>query len=104
MNLFSYSRALLLIAALLLFPAHAQAEKLTLAGSSTLAPMIAVLPVEGVAATSAAVKNGSYPLSRPLKLVTRGVPKGAAKAFIEFVQSPRAREVIAEYDFVPYGH
>lgn len=65
---------------------------------------VRALPVEGVAATSAAVRSGAYPLSRPLNLVTRGVPKGAAKAFIEFVQSPRAREVIAEYDFVPYGH
>lgn len=65
---------------------------------------VRALAVEGVAATSAAVRNGSYPLSRPLNLVTRGVPQGAAKAFIEFVQSSRAREVIAEYDFVPYGH
>lgn len=62
------------------------------------------LPVEGVAATSEAVRNGSYPLSRPLNLVTRGVPKGVARAFIEFVQSRRARELIAEYDFVPYGY
>jgi phosphate transport system substrate-binding protein len=62
------------------------------------------LAVDGVAATSAAVRNGSYPLSRPLNLVTRGVPKGAARAFIEFVQLPRARAIIAEYDFVPYGH
>lgn len=65
---------------------------------------VKTLPVEGVAATSATVRNGTYPLDRPLNLVTRGVPKGAARAFIEFVQSPRAREVIAEYDFVPYGH
>lgn len=62
------------------------------------------LPVEGVAATSATVRNGSYPLARPLNLVTRGVPKGAARAFIEFVRSPHARELIAEYDFVPYGY
>lgn len=65
---------------------------------------VKTLPVDGVAATSVAVKNGSYPLARPLNLVTRGVPKGAARAFIEFVQSSRARELIAEYDFVPYGY
>lgn len=64
---------------------------------------VRTLPVDGVAATSAMVRNGTYPLSRPLNLVTRGVPKGAARAFIEFVQSPRARGIIAEYDFVPYG-
>ncbi len=62
------------------------------------------LDVEGAAARSATVRNGSYPLARPLNLVTRSVPKGAARDFIEFVQSSRAREVIAEYDFVPYGH
>jgi len=65
---------------------------------------VKTLPVEGVAASSATVSNGTYPLARTLNLVTRGVPKGVARAFIEFVQSPRAREAIAEYDFVPYGH
>lgn len=61
------------------------------------------LAIDGVAATSAAVRDGTYPLARQLNLVTRGVPKGAARAFIEFVQSPRVRAAIAEYDFVPYG-
>ena len=60
------------------------------------------LALDGIAPGSGSVRDGTWPLSRPLNLFTRRVPAGAAKAFIEFALSPAAREVIFEYDFVPY--
>lgn len=63
---------------------------------------IRLLAVDGVPATAGELRAGTYPLSRPLSLLTRIVPAGAAHAFIEFVQSPAARSAIEEHDFVPY--
>ena len=60
------------------------------------------LALDGVPPGIGAVRDGSWPLSRPLNLLTRRVPAGAAKAFIEFALSPAAREAILEHDFVPY--
>jgi phosphate transport system substrate-binding protein len=60
------------------------------------------LALDGIAPGIGSVRDGSWPLSRPLSLLTRRVPTGLAKAFIEFALSPAAREVILQHDFVPY--
>lgn len=60
------------------------------------------LALDGIAPGIGSVHDGSWPMSRPLNLLTRRVPAGAAKAFIEFALSPAAREAILEHDFVPY--
>lgn len=60
------------------------------------------IALDGRVPGSGSVRDGTWPLSRPLNLLTRRVPAGAAKAFIEFALSPAARQVILEYDFVPY--
>ena len=60
------------------------------------------LALDGVAPATASVQQGLWPLSRPLNLVSRKVPSGAAKDFVEFTLSPDAREAIVAHDFVPY--
>lgn len=60
------------------------------------------LALDGIAPGIGSVRDGTWPLSRPLNLLTRRVPAGPAKAFIEFALSPAAREVILQHDFVPY--
>lgn len=60
------------------------------------------LALDGTAPGSGSIRDGTWPMSRTLILLTRRVPAGAAKAFIEFALSPAAREVILDYDFVPY--
>ena len=60
------------------------------------------LALGGIEPGIGSVRDGTWPLSRPLNLLARRVPAGAAKAFIEFALSPAAREVILEYDFVPF--
>lgn len=63
---------------------------------------IKLLAVGGVAASSRNVRNGNYPISRPLTLVTRGTPTGAARAFIEFCVSAQITDMVVAFDFVPY--
>lgn len=60
------------------------------------------LPVNGVEATSKNIRTGNYPISRPLLLVTRVLPAGVAKKFIEFSLSPQVTDLILAHDFVPY--
>ena len=63
---------------------------------------IKLLPSAGVAATSENLAAGRYPMARPLTLVTKGVPSGPAKAFIEFARSPAAIPIIDRFAFAPY--
>jgi phosphate transport system substrate-binding protein len=64
---------------------------------------IKALAVGGVAPTSENVGNGTFPLSRPLTLATRGAPQGLAKAFIAFAQSKDVHPLVKEQFFVPIG-
>lgn len=51
--------------------------------------------------TPESVKNGSYPISRPLYLYTNGNPKGIVKMFIDYVLSNAGQRIILEAGFVP---
>jgi phosphate transport system substrate-binding protein len=63
---------------------------------------IKLLPVGGVAATSSNIRSGNFPISRPLTLVTKSLPTGLAKEFIEFSLSSQVNDLILAQDFVPY--
>jgi phosphate transport system substrate-binding protein len=63
---------------------------------------IKLLPMEGVSATSENVRNGNYPMSRPLTLVTKELPAGMVKAFLEFALSSQVTDLVKEFGFVPY--
>ena len=60
-----------------------------------------LLPLDGIAPTSDAVRSGKFPLSRPLNLVTKGEPTGRAKQFIEFAKSDQVNDLVKEQFFVP---
>lgn len=62
---------------------------------------IKLLPLAGIAPTTASVKDGRFPLSRPLNLVTRGTPTGLGKAFIDFARSKAVHHLVLEQAFVP---
>lgn len=62
---------------------------------------IRLLPMEGVAATVANVRDGRFPLSRPLNLVTRGAPSNLARRFIDFARSEKVNDLIQAQFFVP---
>lgn len=57
------------------------------------------LPIDGVAPTTEHVRDGTYPLSRPLQLVTRETPKGLAAEFIDFARSNAVLDLIQKYHY-----
>ncbi|BAY47885.1 putative phosphate ABC transporter, phosphate-binding protein [Scytonema sp. HK-05] len=61
---------------------------------------IKLLPVGGVAATTANVQNGTFPIARPLNLVTKTEPQGLAKEFINFAQSQQVSDIVKKQNFV----
>lgn len=60
-----------------------------------------LLPTGGVAATSAHLADGSFPVSRPLNLVTRDVPEGLVRDFIDYARSPAVHDLVRNLHFVP---
>lgn len=63
---------------------------------------IKLLPMDGVPATNRNILSGNFPIFRPLTLVTKTLPTGLAKAFIEFSLSSQVTDLILAHDFVPY--
>jgi phosphate transport system substrate-binding protein len=63
---------------------------------------IKLLPTDGVAATTKNVRTGNFPVSRPLLLLTKEVPTGLAKEFINFSLSSQITDIVLQHDFVPY--
>ncbi|YAF94722.1 MAG: phosphate ABC transporter substrate-binding protein [Nodularia sp. CChRGM 3473] len=62
---------------------------------------IKLLPLNGIAATTENVQNETFPLSRPLNLVTQNQPQGLSQALIEFAQSPQVHDIVQQQEFVP---
>ena len=62
---------------------------------------IKLLSNNGIMATTENVKNGKFPLSRTLNLITKGETTGLKKKFIEFAQSAEVTEIVKQQYFVP---
>ncbi|WP_315787082.1 phosphate ABC transporter substrate-binding protein [Fischerella sp. JS2] len=61
---------------------------------------IKLLPVNGIAATTANVQNGTFPISRPLNLVTKTEPQGLTKEFLDFARSQQVSDIVKKQNFV----
>lgn len=57
---------------------------------------VKALDLDGVKASEANVKNGSYKLQRPFIYITNGEPQGLSKAFIDFVLSDEGQKLMVE--------
>jgi phosphate transport system substrate-binding protein len=67
-----------------------------------LSASIKPLRVDGVMGSLSSVRDGSYPLSRPLFMFTRGWPRGALLEFINFTLDPyRGQVIVRQAGFVP---
>lgn len=64
---------------------------------------IKLLPMDGVAPSTQSVRDGTFPLARPLNFVTRKAPQGLAKEFIDFAMSAQADDIIRKEYFVPFS-
>lgn len=62
---------------------------------------IKLLPLNGVPASTATVADGSFPMSRPLLLITQSPPGPAAQAFIAYAQSAVVHDLVRAQSFVP---
>ncbi|MCC6922396.1 MAG: phosphate ABC transporter substrate-binding protein [Nitrosomonas sp.] len=60
-----------------------------------------LLVLDGVASSVDNVRNGNFPLSRPLNLVTASAAQGLARQFITFAQSAQVHDLIEAQYFVP---
>jgi len=60
-----------------------------------------LLPLGGIPATTASVRDGTFPLSRELNLVTTGSPTGIVQELIEFAQAAEVKDLIEGLYFVP---
>jgi phosphate transport system substrate-binding protein len=58
------------------------------------------LSIDGVPATVDNAKNGTYPIVRPLLLLTKGEPEGIVKEFIDFCLGSEGQAIVAE-DYIP---
>lgn len=62
---------------------------------------IRLVPLDGASPTLESVQKGTFPLARPLNLVTREEPRGIAREFIDFARSEGVHEIIESQYFVP---
>lgn len=54
---------------------------------------VKAIDIDGVKASSDNMKNGTYSISRPFKIATKGEPTGLAKDFIDFILSSDGQAV-----------
>jgi len=62
---------------------------------------IKLLPLNGVPANIETVADGSFPLNRPLNLLTNAPPKGLKKVFIDYAKSQKVHDLVTDLYFVP---
>lgn len=65
---------------------------------------VRLLSLNGVSATNANVANGSFPVVRPLHLVTLPKTSTVATAFLEYCQSGAIDDLIGQRHFVPVSN
>ena len=65
---------------------------------------IKLLPLDGIMASVENVQNQTFPLSRPLNLITKEQPTGIVKDFIAFAGSDQVADLIKAQYFVPVAH
>jgi phosphate transport system substrate-binding protein len=61
---------------------------------------IKVLKANGKVASASSVRDGSWPVARPLFMYTNGKPAGTIAKFIDFVLSKEGQEIVNEVKYV----
>ncbi len=62
---------------------------------------IKLLQLDAIPASLNTVKNGTFPLSRPLTLMTPKHPHALAQTFITFAASPHVQHLVTQHSFSP---
>lgn len=74
---------------------------LTLALITTEKRQVQIVPLNGVVPSVKALVDGTYPYAKTLRVVRRNAASPAVARFMDFLASPRARQVIAEAGHAP---
>ena len=61
---------------------------------------IKAISLNGIVPSAEAVTKGTWPVTRPLLLVTKGAPTDAAKEFIDFMTSDKGQALVVKHGFV----
>ncbi|MBR7132718.1 MAG: substrate-binding domain-containing protein [Clostridia bacterium] len=70
----------------------------------TLNDKIKVLEIDGASANAENVKNGSYKVSRPFNIATKGEPKGISADFISFILSSNGQSIVEKSGYISEGN
>ncbi len=54
-----------------------------------------------VAPTAETVAQGTYPIARPLYVITHGEPGGEVAAYLQWIKGPEGQAIVRELGFVP---
>jgi phosphate transport system substrate-binding protein len=62
---------------------------------------VKALTVDGIVPTEENASNGTYPVVRPLNMLTNGEPQGVVKAFLDYILSADGQAVVKEEGYIP---
>ncbi len=65
---------------------------------------VKALKIDGAEATADAVKNGSYKVSRPFNVVTKGSLSDVAQDFFTFIMSAEGQKVVTDNGYIEVEH
>src|SRR2546427_341634 len=69
---------------------------ITASSMSFAIPGVLAVAIDGAGPTPREVQSGRYPLKRPLILVTKDVPSGDVRAFLDFMLTKEAQAIVAK--------
>ncbi|WP_228447391.1 phosphate ABC transporter substrate-binding protein [Streptomyces paludis] len=61
---------------------------------------LAVVTLDGIAASPENIASGKYPMNRPLYLITNGEPTGDAKKFIDYLLSDKGQVLLEPHGYL----
>lgn len=59
-----------------------------------------IVKIAGVEPTTANVLNNTYAIARPMNMLTKGEPQGAAQAWLEWILSPAGQAIVGKH-YIP---
>ena len=62
---------------------------------------IKTISISGIAPNEANASDGSYPIVRPLNMLTNGEPTGNVRAFLDFILSEAGQKLVVEDGYIP---
>ena len=68
-----------------------------------LSSEVKALKINGVVPSAAGVKDGSYTVSRPFNIATKGEPTGLTADFLAYVKSPDGQKVVEDKGYISEG-